>query len=969
MFSKPLLFVVFALGISWFSTAHAQQLRLANQQIVATFGRSGLTSIAATGATGNAHGVDDGWSMTIDSDVLRSTDATPTVQVGDGQMTYRYSIRGYEIEVLYRVLPKWGFLSKEILVRHTPKARYTVHEVGPLALGLKDQITGSRVPTSYTPQLGRTIEQTHEALRARDFGLFVRFGAEQREGLMLVVANPFLEVAHAERTASLRYAPEMAWDTAWGPFRSDAAYLAPYRLTGEALPREMRLEWVATDSEQHGDGLDRGEIRTFTDCVRALLLAPPTAPSRVEVGWTMNDYQIDVATEPGQREYRRIIDATAELGLTTLLFAPKNTSLALRRDDADAWHWEHTLWLNLGQKIRRGEWDPASSPIPEEVRAMIAYATSRHVGLLAYVYPSVPFAQDRSWLVHGAGAEDPRRMYASLGSRAFQDLLLRDLLAFKRRTGIAGYSFDYAFLDVAGSSSYAQWAGWRRVMEGLKRAEPEIILDGRQSYQLYGPWSWLAGTYPHPTGQDEQPESFKPYPDLHFDRVSADRTRYVNFWYRNYQFAPSEIVPGYATHQTERSRDIAGNAQTNGGPEQVEEVQTAFRVRDWDYLGYRYSFLSSIGTGGWNNVVDMIPARDDEESKHFSAEDKRWIRDWLNWTTTNKELLRQTRTILHEPGMGRVDGTSALSGDHGFLFLFNANYRALTDTIPLDARIGLTSGSSFLLREVYPQRGRLWGKPGAGVWSFGDTVPLALAGTSATVLQVLPASSADRAVIFNAGTEGEASSGAMLNGASLALTGVVGEPGTSVEVGVLLPDARSVQEVTINGQAGRFEQHGRYINMPLTFAGSRFAQAQQIPLARSADGSLSGTFAIPQRIFDQLRERARTWPIPWTSEDRKTTWLAPERLLLFLQAAEANDGMTAQVAIDGQPVAVTRAYTSVRVHPEAFVGLYADLSALKPEVAHSLRVTLSGVDPAKFQGAFFDNVVPQFTSEIRAARP
>jgi hypothetical protein len=50
------------------------------------------------------------------------------------------------------------------------------------------------------------------------------------------------------------------------------------------------------------------------------------------------------------------------------------------------------------------------------------------------------------------------------------------------------------------------------------------------------PWVWLAGSYPHPTGNDEQPESFTPYPDLHFDRVSADRIRFVNYWYRNYQF-------------------------------------------------------------------------------------------------------------------------------------------------------------------------------------------------------------------------------------------------------------------------------------------------------------------------------------------------------------------------------------------------------------------------------------------------
>ena len=64
------------------------------------------------------------------------------------------------------------------------------------------------------------------------------------------------------------------------------------------------------------------------------------------------------------------------------------------------------------------------------------------------------------------------------------------------------------------------------------------MIDGRQAYHLYGPWSWLAGTYPHPTLNDEQPESFVPFPDLHFDRVSADRERWTAWRYRNHEFAP-----------------------------------------------------------------------------------------------------------------------------------------------------------------------------------------------------------------------------------------------------------------------------------------------------------------------------------------------------------------------------------------------------------------------------------------------
>ncbi len=937
---------------------------LSNGHVTASFGLTGMTEIRSSGSGETAHGLRDSWSLSIDDDRLDSQGTTPTVRAGAGEITYVYRMAGYEVEVVYRLHPEWSFVTKELVVVHAPRARYTVHGVAPMLLDLDEAIADVRVPTSYTPQLGRTIAETHRALPGRDFGVFLRLGGERHAGLMLLAQNPYLDVAHTDRSASVRYAPELRWDQSWGPFHSDAAVLRPYRVAGRQLPREMLLEWKLPGTERISDGLDTAEIDAFTDCVRAFLLSPPAEPSRVEVGWTLNDYQVDVETSAGKEEYHRIIDATADLGLKTLLFAPTNNSLAKRDDDTDSWHWEHTLWLNLGQKIRRGEWDPALSPIPADVSAMVDYAKSRHVGLLAYVYPSVPFQQDPAWLVHGAG-RDAGNSYATLASRPFQDLLVRDLIAFKRRTGIAGYSFDYAFLDLPGSSSYSQWFGWRRVMEELKRAQPDIVIDGRQSYQLYGPWIWLAGTYPHPTGQDEQPESFVPYPDLHFDRVSADRTRYVNFWYRNYQFAPSEIVPGYATHQTERSRNVPADAETGGHPQTVEEVHTAFRLRDWDYLGFRYSFLSSIGTGGWNNVVDMIPARDTEEFKHFSEQDKQWIRTWLDWTSTHKELLRHTRTILHQPSMGRLDGTSAIDGDHGFVFLFNPNYRALKDVLPLDKSIGLERGSKFLLREIYPQAGRLWGKPNGGLWTLGDAVPLAVAGTSVTVLEIVPVAEAPADAVFNASAVNQQKPAFVLHGASLSISGVAGEPGTSAELGVLLPEGRGVRSVTVNGQPMAFRQNADYVTIPVFFAGERFAQAQQIGLERSADGSMSGTVVVPQRVIEQLRDRARAWPIPWTADDYQTTWLAPERLLLFVQAAEASDNMSAKLTIDGKPIDVRRAYTSTRVHPEAFVGLYADLSRITPDVTHTVKLTVSGVTPEQFQGLFFDNVEPQFTTEIR----
>lgn len=49
----------------------------------------------------------------------------------------------------------------------------------------------------------------------------------------------------------------------------------------------------------------------------------------------------------------------------------------------DAWGWENILWLGLGQKIRKGEWNIASDPIPPSIQEMLDYGKSKNVKLVA----------------------------------------------------------------------------------------------------------------------------------------------------------------------------------------------------------------------------------------------------------------------------------------------------------------------------------------------------------------------------------------------------------------------------------------------------------------------------------------------------------------------------------------------------------------------------------------------------------
>jgi hypothetical protein len=704
--------------------------------------------------------------------------------------------------------------------------------------------------------------------------------------------------------------------------------------------------------------MDQGEIDTFTELVRAFLLVKPSKPVNVLVGWCLNDYQIDVATAEGRAEYKRIFDQAAAVGADYVLYAPSNSDVSRRELSVDDWSWEHVLWLSLGQKIRANEWNPKTGAVPPSIQEMLDAARAKNLKLLAYVYPVLPFAQDPAWLV--ADKNNPSRKHANLGFRALQDFLIENLVAFHDRLGLGGYAFDHTFLNYEGTSRYAQWAGWRRVMEELRRRIPDIVIDGRQAYHLYGPWSWLAGSYPHPTFSDEQPESFVPFPDLHFDRVSADRERYTAYRYRNYEFAPSEIVPGFMTHQTSRSDD------TGEMPERKTDkgvMLLPFRARDWDSLGFRYSVLSSIAVGGLNNVIDMIPARDLEENQAFECSaDRAWFRKWIDWTAANRESLRHTRTILGQPQLGKIDGVSAMIADSGYIFLFNPNGRQLTTEVALDETSGVPPDRRFQLRELEPLEGRIIGKPGSGVWSSGDRVPITLDGGSALVIQVQPmrGPASVPLLLHVPGKVG-------VDNGVVNIVGARGEMGTEQEIQVLLPPGQAATGMSVNGQKVDFTAAGQLVSAKVRFDGAPFRHYQQLGEydPAFAGGRFATRFTVPQRVFDQLVLRQKTWPIAWTSADYQATWLAPDRLLLFVQIAEPDPKWEARLWIDGRQVELRKAYSAIRTTaPRTFVGFYADITLIEPDKPHALELDLPPLRAGCFQGVFFENVETVYTDRL-----
>ena len=101
-------------------------------------------------------------------------------------------------------------------------------------------------------------------------------------------------------------------------------------------------------------------------------------------------------------EYKRIIDRNAQLGVTHIVYEPRNTLHSDRHNSTDGWGWEASLWFSMGEQIREGVWEPQADTVPQDILDMVTYAKSKGVGLMAYVYPCLAFASQQQYVINGA---------------------------------------------------------------------------------------------------------------------------------------------------------------------------------------------------------------------------------------------------------------------------------------------------------------------------------------------------------------------------------------------------------------------------------------------------------------------------------------------------------------------------------------------------------------------------------------
>lgn len=706
-----------------------------------------------------------------------------------------------------------------------------------------------------------------------------------------------------------------------GTFESDRVVLGPLTLApgGWIAPRTLgSVNRAAAPPAM----LNTAERDALVACVTQFLPPEPARAAstvKVNVAWDENDYQIDLADATMRAEYKRIIDRNAELGVTHMVFAPTNTDLALgdlfvNTDTLLDVGWEYVLWAGFGLGIRNGTWSNAggidaaalAKATPASLQEILSHAERRGVKLMAYVYPIIvgfaPMGPDTPWIYPTTNphVKGHQIHHCDLGNVLYQRWLANALSQFYTAFGLGGFSFDGVFIGDANghnSTTYGQWKGWMWVLAELRARHPEIVMDNRLSAHAYGPWYQLSGSYSEPIAGDENPETYGiPVPSTHADHVAGDNLRRVNYWYRQASLLPMQRIPGFFSHQTERSAppaatqvDVCSNSSAPQGR------QGCYR-RDFDLLGYKYSLMSQVATAGLNNVLCMLPARDPAEFKLFPADDVAFIQRWLNFSDENIDKLANTVPLpsLDQVALGQVDGTAAFQrplsctapptdrpratahrfqhvlGDAepaGFVWLFNPGYKNASVRLTIDDSLSpfdpclYTSGGAvtqtaaqFVVAEIFPASRVL------ATVRLGDAIDVGLDGSSAKALSVTPLADVRVPFLVGGASAGSVTAGPEPGGGTaITIADLLAEPGATVgNLELVLPAALGCRAESGAGvsvrlmAAGASPVHradaaalrhgcaaargGGFIRLPLPtvrFAGAPFQHAAEVNLTPS----------------------------------------------------------------------------------------------------------------------------------------
>jgi len=154
---------------------------MSNAQLADGFGERGLTFLEDRTRNKEIKFARDAFSLSIDGHEIRSDVLGDPARKADAtSVRYSFDARPYRIEVIYRLGPRWRFVSKQLIVTPISGSReFHVDRIEVIDTRLLGAAGSEYVATSRWVKPGTP---------GRDYGVFMRF--PDRSGLFALVQNP-----------------------------------------------------------------------------------------------------------------------------------------------------------------------------------------------------------------------------------------------------------------------------------------------------------------------------------------------------------------------------------------------------------------------------------------------------------------------------------------------------------------------------------------------------------------------------------------------------------------------------------------------------------------------------------------------------------------------------------------------------------------------------------------------------------
>ncbi|MBZ5516139.1 MAG: hypothetical protein LAN62_15080, partial [Acidobacteriia bacterium] len=805
----------------------------------------------------------------------------------------------------------------------------------------------------------------------------------EKGGIFTGIENPFFQTAWQGREVTLSFEPAMILKSG-ETYEAEPQFLGVYKRSGKMVRDQLPLTRLAKDGIyrprfRNPSGhipLDWNEIRAMREFAAEYLNVPVDHFLFILYCFWNPMPQLP-STQAEEAEYDRMIDSFQELGGDMIIFNPLVKARVPTEDPSSYW-----------------ELAPAGSAA-ERILARAAQKGIKYgfyIGVAAQMEhgnaAALPFAPDRKdWKrVDSAGAVGRENCLASDAYAQWWFAVQRNTIAKYKLAlwawdpgpghGFFCYSNQHGHLP--GKGGYRGWRNSTAIMRRLKEEFPGLYYQGfygRKEYGLYG----QKYTDQHEFYWEQYFQDVRTlHPDLHADRLNASGVRMQTWWSENFRFLPTVMNHAIAHRMN----------QLYAHPPELKKL--------WDYLGWKYAFMSALAVGGsltapfMPDSLDAIPGY------------RAFCGKWLEWARKNFEYVKYGVSFGDQVTVGGVDGHARIKGNHGYIFLCNPNPRPTRTQFKLDDEIGLSAQGRFTLKELYPNEETYYFDEAnrRGIYSAGDAVSIVVPTYEVTLLELSPFRDEELPLLFGAGGQFKRT------GNTLRVSGVSGEQAATSRLVVATRADDNLKAVTVNGRSVATRREGQYLMGEIRFAGRELPRTlddwrtpdgkpfsfpfhnayESVALTTTfiaepaiqalLDAATPGNAAEIEAIVKKLEDTG--WEIPGLVKEKKFPdtfpWARPDRLLLIVPFTDAERVRAVELQLNGADQHV-RSYdvTGGLAAPPRKIIYYADLTdAVKWGQANDLTLKISGLTANQFLGPYLDYPpapkVSQLTTHPGSAR-